>query len=58
LFLGYAALAQLVELATIEPVIKADPDDDSVLACAIAARANFIVIRHGLSWRNMRAVQS
>ncbi len=43
LVLGYAALARLVEPATIEPVIQADLDDDSVLSCAVAAKANFIV---------------
>jgi len=43
LVLGYAALATLVEAAEIEPVITADPDDDAVLACAIAARAEVIV---------------
>ena len=43
LVLGYAALARLIEPATIAPVIVADPDDDAVLACAIAARAEVIV---------------
>ena len=43
LVLGYAALALVIEPATIAPVIAADPDDDAVLACAIAARAEAIV---------------
>ncbi len=43
LVLGYAALARLVEPAAITPVILADPDDDAVLACAVAARAEIIV---------------
>ena len=43
LVMGYAALAYLVEPAVIEPVVIADPDDDAVLACAIAARAEAIV---------------
>jgi uncharacterized protein len=43
LVLGYAALAWLVEPAEITPVILADPDDDAVLACAVAARAEMIV---------------
>ena len=43
LVLGYAALARLVEPAEIAPVILADPDDDAVLACAVAARAEIIV---------------
>jgi len=32
LVLGYAALATVVEAASIEPVILTDPDDDAVLA--------------------------
>ena len=43
LVLGYAALASVIEPATIEPVIVADPDDDAVLACAIAAQGEIIV---------------
>ena len=43
LVLGYAALARLVEPAEIAPVILADPDDDAVLACAVAAGAEIIV---------------
>src|SRR5262245_37158189 len=40
---GYAALVTLVRPASISPVIAADPDDDAVLACAIAAQAEVIV---------------
>jgi putative PIN family toxin of toxin-antitoxin system len=40
---GYAALAQVVRLSVIEPVIAEDPDDDVVLATAVAARAQTIV---------------
>jgi len=40
---GYAALAQLVRPALIAPVVLADPDDDHVLACALAAQADLIV---------------
>lgn len=43
LVMGYAALATLIEPAVIEPVILADPDDDAVLACGVAARAEAIV---------------
>ncbi|WP_295436800.1 putative toxin-antitoxin system toxin component, PIN family [uncultured Thiodictyon sp.] len=39
----YAGLATVVRPAPIEPVILADPDDDAVLACALAARAACIV---------------
>jgi len=38
----YALLAQPVVPATITPTAT-DPDDDHVLACALAAQANFIV---------------
>jgi nucleoside-diphosphate-sugar epimerase len=43
LHMGYAALARLIEPAVIEPVILPDPDDDAVLACAVAAQAEAIV---------------
>jgi len=43
LVLGYAALARLIEPAVIVPVIEEDPDDDAVLACAVAAQAEAIV---------------
>lgn len=36
-------LVRLVEPADVPRVIPADPDDDHVLACAIAARAELIV---------------
>ncbi len=43
LVLGYAALASLIVPAAISPVIIVDPDDDAVLACAVAACAEIIV---------------
>ena len=43
LLLGYAALATVVDPAAIGPVVEADPDDDAVLACAVAAGADAIV---------------
>ena len=43
LFEGYAALVQLVVPAVIGPVILADPDDDIVLATAVACDADVIV---------------
>jgi putative PIN family toxin of toxin-antitoxin system len=43
LVVGYAALATLVLPAPIAPAILDDPDDDAVLACAVAAQANCIV---------------
>ena len=43
LVLRYAELAQLVQPASIAPVVLADPDDDHVLAGALAAHADLIV---------------
>jgi putative PIN family toxin of toxin-antitoxin system len=43
LVLGYAALAEVVTPAPIAPVILADPDDDDVLACALAAQADWVL---------------
>jgi len=42
LVLGYASLAITVRPHKIAPVIKADPDDDKVLACAKTANAEVI----------------
>ena len=42
LSLQFAALAKLAHPKAIEAVILADPDDDAVLACALAADANVI----------------
>jgi putative PIN family toxin of toxin-antitoxin system len=39
---GFAALATVIEAAPIAPVVIRDPDDDAVLACAIAAEAEII----------------
>ena len=33
----------LVQVAVVEPIIEADPDDDQVLACALAGRATHLV---------------
>lgn len=41
---GYRALAQLVRTTAMAPVSR-DPDDDQVLACALAADAALIVTR-------------
>jgi putative PIN family toxin of toxin-antitoxin system len=49
LVLGYAALASVIQPADIEPVVLADPDDDAVLACAIAAQAE-ISFREIVTW--------
>ena len=39
----YAALAHTITSAPIPPTVVADPDDDAVLACAVAAQAEAIV---------------
>lgn len=41
---GYRALAHLVRTTAMAPVSR-DPDDDQVLACALAADAGLIVTR-------------
>lgn len=43
LVLDYALLARTVKPATIDPVVINDPDDDQVLACAVAAHADLVV---------------
>lgn len=43
LVLGYAEVAQVVQPVSIARVVPADPDDDHVLACALAAQADLIV---------------
>jgi hypothetical protein len=39
----YAELAAVVQPAAIAPTVLDDPEDDQVLACAVAARADLIV---------------
>lgn len=41
--LQFMSVAELVVPPVIDPVITQDPDDDAVLACAIAAEADVIV---------------
>ncbi len=43
IFDGYAALATLVKAAVITPTVARDPDDDAVIACALAAGADLVV---------------
>ncbi len=43
LVMGYVELATLVTPMPISPTILRDPDDDHVLACALAADADLIV---------------
>jgi len=42
---GYAALATVIQPAPIAPVVLRDPDDDAVIACAVAAGATTILAR-------------
>lgn len=42
-FEGYAALATAVIPVAIPPAVIDDPDDDAVLACAVAAEADYVV---------------
>jgi putative PIN family toxin of toxin-antitoxin system len=43
LALGYSALVEVVEAPVVEPVVLEDPDDDAVIACAVASKARYIV---------------
>lgn len=60
LVLGYASLATILHPTTVDPVILADPDDDEVLACAIAATADAIVSgdSHLLELRTYKDVET
>jgi uncharacterized protein len=59
---GYAALVQLVDADPIAPVILRDPDDDCVLATALAGKADMIVsgdkdiLAVGPSWQSIAIV--
>lgn len=59
LVLGFAALASVIEPVIIEPVIIADPDDDAVLACALAAQCEVIVSgdSHLLNLKQYQAIR-
>ena len=58
LVLGYAELATLVTPAPIPPTVLTDPDDDHVLACALASNAELIVSgdRDLLSLKTFRGI--
>jgi uncharacterized protein len=43
LMLEYTSLARVVHPPAIQPIVLADPDDDAVLACAFAARADVVI---------------
>ena len=56
--LGYAELAILVTPVPIPPTVLDDPDDDHVLACALAGNAELVVSgdRDLLSLKTFRAI--
>jgi putative PIN family toxin of toxin-antitoxin system len=58
LVFDYAALALMIEPGVIRPVILSDPDDDAVIACAVAADAELIVSgdHHLLSLKNYQGI--
>jgi putative PIN family toxin of toxin-antitoxin system len=41
------SVVEIIQDVTIEPVVERDPDDDKILACALAARAEWIVSGDG-----------
>lgn len=55
----YARLATQVSPLAIEKIVTADPDDDEVLACAIAARADLVVSgdRHLTALKTHRGIR-
>ena len=59
LVLGFASLAHVIVPAPITPVVIDDPDDDAVVACALAADAEFIVSgdRHLLALRQYQGIE-
>lgn len=56
---GYAAIARIIRPARIAPVILDDPDDDKVLACAKAAKAEIITSgdHHLLNLKSYEGIQ-
>lgn len=58
LVLGYAALARVVSPPPIGPAVEADPDDDEVLACAVAVHADAVISgdRHLLSLGEFQSI--
>jgi len=57
LVVDFAALAVLVQPANISPVVLADPDDDAVLACALAAQANAMGDAHLLQLGHYQGIR-
>jgi predicted nucleic acid-binding protein len=57
--IDYAALADVIRAVEIPSIVRRDPDDDAVIACAIAARAKVIATGDNdlLSIRRFGAVE-
>ena len=56
LLADFAQLARLVIPAEIGPTVTGDPDDDQVLACALAAEAQ-VIVSGDKSLRNLKTYQ-
>lgn len=58
LVLGYAALATVVRPSPIGRAVEADPDDDEVVACALAVQADAVISgdRHLLTLGEFRSI--
>ncbi|HEX9881038.1 MAG TPA: putative toxin-antitoxin system toxin component, PIN family [Hyphomicrobium sp.] len=59
----YARLATRIVPARTGPIVPGDPDDDAVLACALAARADLVVsgdkrLRNLKSWQRIPIVSA
>lgn len=56
---GYSKLARLATVSVVPRAVLADPDDDQVLACALAARTDLIVSgdkKHLLPMKNYQGI--
>lgn len=55
----YRLLAQVIETPQVLRVVASDPDDDAVIACATAGKADYIVSgdRHLLSLGHYQAIE-
>lgn len=58
LIAGYVRLAHVILPQPMAPVILEDPEDDAVLACALAARAEYVISGDGhlLSLTHYRSI--
>lgn len=58
LLADYLAIVEIVPVAAVSPTVIADPDDDAILACAVAANADIIVSgdAHLLNLKNFHRI--